>query len=193
LDIEKKIVLIDNYDSFSYNLVHQIEQIVSHKIDVYKNDKISLSEIAKYDYIVLSPGPGLPEGSGIILDLIKEYYTTKKILGICLGLQAIVIALGGKLKNLEQVYHGIEAEINHDVDYCKILNNISNPFRAGRYHSWIADTDTLPTSLQIICTDTDGEIMGVQHQELPLIGLQFHPESIMTPEGNKMIANFLDL
>jgi anthranilate synthase component 2 len=187
----KKVIVIDNYDSFTHNLVHAIEHILKHDIDVYKNDEIDIIEIENYDYIFISPGPGLPGSSGIILDLIKRYYKTKKIFGVCLGLQSIVEALDGELLQLEQVFHGIEATMFKTKVECPIYAGLDSEFIAGRYHSWVASKNNLPEDLLINCTDSDGQIMGIQHKYFPLFGVQFHPESIMTPSGNKMIENFL--
>ena len=186
----KKILIIDNYDSFTYNLVQYVEEIVGHEIDIYRNDKIKLSEIDKYEYIILSPGPGLPKDAGIMPELIKKYAPTKKILGVCLGHQAIAEAFGGSLQNLDKVYHGVATEMrvkNGDV----IFEGISEKFMAGRYHSWIVSHSTFPESLEVTAVDDVGEVMALAHKEYQVKGVQFHPESILTPEGKKMIANFL--
>jgi len=188
----KKIVIIDNYDSFTYNLVHAVEQIINQKIDVFRNDKITAEDCGAYDYIIISPGPGLPEESGETLNIIKMHYQTKKIFGVCLGLQSLVVALGGELINLEKVFHGIETEMKVTAE-CPIYKNINNPFIAGRYHSWVADKTLLPKELIVNCIDEKNEIMGVHHNDYPVFAVQFHPESIMTPDGNKMLENFLKL
>lgn len=191
--MKKKILVIDNYDSFTYNLVQMIEQINGIKPDVYKNDKIDIEKAMDYEYIFISPGPGLPEESGITLDLINAFYTSKKIFGVCLGLQAIVVAMGGQLKNLKKVYHGIETDIHRCPVQSPIFEGIGEIFKAGRYHSWVADETILPDSLEVTCTGEGHEIMAIQHRDYPVYGVQFHPESIMTPDGYKMLENFLNL
>ncbi len=188
----KKVIVIDNYDSFTYNLVHEIQSILGYKISVRRNDEIGLAELMGFEYIFISPGPGIPAEAGITLDCIKHLHTERKIFGVCLGMQAIAECFGGKLKNLKKVYHGIETFIHLAHDPGPIFNGISSPFKGGRYHSWAADENTMPQSLIITCTSDDGEIMGVQHETLPCFGVQFHPESIMTPEGGRMIENFLN-
>ncbi len=190
--MKKDIVIIDNYDSFTYNLVHAVEELIDQKIDVYRNDEISTAECDRYDYIIISPGPGIPEESGNTLDIIQTYMSTKKIFGVCLGLQALVVAMGGKLKNLSRVLHGIETQM-YINEPSPIYAGISTPFVAGRYHSWVADKDALPDGLVVDCVDGDGEIMGLRHVNYPVYAVQFHPESIMTPDGNTMIHNFLNL
>jgi anthranilate synthase component 2 len=146
-----------------------------------------------YDHIIISPGPGLPHESGKLNELIKAYYKSKKILGICLGLQAIVTSLGGSLKQLKNVHHGIEEDIFITDKKSSLFEGITDPFIAGRYHSWVADETNLPHCLSINCCDKDGIIMGIEHKEYPLFGLQFHPESIMTPQGGILMENFLKL
>ena len=189
--MDKKIVIIDNYDSFTYNLVHLVEEIVGHDIDVFRNDKLSLDQLESYEYILISPGPGLPEESGLTLDIIKNYHQSKKIFGVCLGLQSIVVALGGELNNLEKVFHGIETQMFLTSKSSQIFENISSPFMAGRYHSWVAKETVLPNELEVTCRDGQNQIMAIQHKSLPIYAVQFHPESIMTPEGKTMITNFL--
>ena len=187
-----KIILIDNYDSFSYNLKHQIEHLIGGDIDIVKNDQFDMNDIDMYDHIVLSPGPGLPDEAGYLMDLIDTYHMKKRILGICLGLQAIVEYYGGSLINLDKVYHGIETKVWHRSESI-ILKGLPDPFVAGRYHSWVADPAKLPNCLEISCEDNEQTIMGVEHRDHPVYGLQFHPESIMTTEGDQMIKNFLML
>jgi len=189
---KKRILIIDNYDSFTYNLVQAVESIQKQKIDVYRNDKITVDQCNQYEYIIVSPGPGIPEESGETLNIIKTYYTQKKIFGVCLGLQTIAVALGGELDNLNDVYHGIETPM-HVIEDCPIYKNIESPFNAGRYHSWVAKKEKLPVELVINCTDKDGQIMGLHHKQYPVYGVQFHPESIMTPSSNLMLENFLNL
>ncbi len=191
---KSNIVIIDNYDSFTYNLVQYIEDVVNYPIDVYLNDAITVEELSDYEYIIISPGPGLPSESGITLALINRYLKSKKIFGVCLGLQAVVECLGGKLKNLNNVFHGIETMMSQSLEISSpIFNNIPKQFIAGRYHSWVADKENFPEELEITSTDQDGQIMAIQHKVYPVFGVQFHPESIMTPEGKKMISNFLKL
>jgi len=191
--MKKKILVIDNYDSFVYNLVHHIKQLVGHEIDVFRNNAITIEQAADYDYIFISPGPGIPEESGITVDLIKHYYKTKNILGVCLGLQAIIVALGGRIVNLNKVYHGIEDTMYVEGNPSTLFHGMNTSFQAGRYHSWAADEKQIPDSLDIICRDDEGKIMAIQHKHYNLYGVQFHPESIMTPLGIKIISNFLNL
>lgn len=191
--MKKKILVIDNYDSFTYNLVQMIEQINGVGPDVFRNDEIEIESVRDYDYIFISPGPGLPEESGITLELINTFYSSKKIFGVCLGLQAIVVAMGGQLKNLKKVYHGIETDMHQGPVKSIIFEGIESIFKAGRYHSWVADETILPDSLEVTCTGEGKEIMAIQHKSYPVFGVQFHPESIMTPDGYKMIENFLNI
>ncbi|MBE9488151.1 MAG: aminodeoxychorismate/anthranilate synthase component II [Bacteroidetes bacterium] len=185
-----KILLLDNYDSFTYNLLHIIKETDA-EVDVIRNDKISLDEIAKYDKIILSPGGGIPSEAGILLDLIKQYASTKSILGICLGEQAIAETFGGKLINLDEVIHGIQTPIKIiNKDY--IFEGLPNIFEAGRYHSWIVDKNYLPNCLEITATDNNGDIMAIKHKKYDIRGVQFHPESILTPLGKKIIINFIN-
>ena len=186
-----KILLLDNYDSFTYNLQHYLEDISKESIDVFRNDEIDLEQINKYDAIVLSPGPGLPEEAGILISLIKEYGSTKKILGVCLGLQAMVVAYGGKLKQLDEVMHGLQRECIVKDRNNFLFKNISERFSAARYHSWVADADFLPKDFMITSLDDAGNIMSIQHRMHSLTGVQFHPESILTTTGKKILENWL--
>jgi anthranilate synthase component II len=186
-----KIVVLDNYDSFTFNLVHYLEKYTDARVDVYRNDEISIEQIQLYDAIVLSPGPGLPEEAGILLDVVRVYAPTKKILGICLGMQAIGLVFGAKLKNLEQVHHGVASSLKITQNNA-VFENVSSPFLAGRYHSWVINKAYLPACLKVICEDENGEIMGVQHEQYHLTGLQFHPESVLTEYGEFMIKNWLN-
>jgi len=190
--MEKKVLVIDNYDSFTYNLVHSIEKILGQDIDIVRNDKIALDEVDKYDYIFISPGPGIPEEAGQTLEIVKTYYQTKKIFGVCLGLQSIVVALGGKLENLKKVFHGIESNMHQTENKSLIFKNIKSTFRAGRYHSWVAEKTEIPTGILVTSVDDTGEVMAIQHEKYPVFAVQFHPESIMTPDGDLMIENFLN-
>mgnify|MGYP000029014813 CR=1 FL=1 len=187
-----KILILDNYDSFTYNLVQYIEEETGKSVDVYRNDEISLDAVAAYDLIVLSPGPGVPDDAGIMPALIKRYARDKVIFGVCLGHQAIGEAFGGELINLAEVHHGIETEMTRTTTADVIFQNVPDTFKAGRYHSWAIDPKTLPAELEMTATGEYGGVMAMQHQELPIFGVQFHPESIMTAEGRLMIRNLLE-
>lgn len=189
----KKVVIIDNYDSFTYNLVHLVNEITGGKTDVLRNDQFDLSELEKYEYIILSPGPGIPDEAGLLKDVIRNYSGRKKIFGVCLGLQAIGEVFGGKLKNLSKVFHGTKTKIEKTGSYDPILHNINDIFEAGRYHSWVIDNHDFPPDLVITAIDENDEIMAARHTELQVYGVQFHPESIMTPDGKTMVTNFLNL
>jgi anthranilate synthase component 2 len=186
------VLILDNYDSFTYNLVHYIEEELGEKVDVYRNDQITLDAVADYDLIVLSPGPGLPAQAGIMPELIKRYAADKVIFGVCLGHQAIGEAFGSKLHNLAEVHHGIETDMQRTLDDDVIFENVPQQFRAGRYHSWVIDPATLSDELEITATDPVGGIMAMRHREYPLFSVQFHPESIMTEHGRLMIKNLLN-
>lgn len=186
-----KILVFDNYDSFTYNLVQMIERITDQKVDVYRNDEISLEEIEKYDKIILSPGPGIPEEAGILLDLIKKYAPTKSILGVCLGQQAIAEAFGGNLINLSEIYHGVATSSKTTRENIKLFRNLPEEIEIGRYHSWAVNNENFPEELEITAVDNDGMIMALQHKTYDVHGVQFHPESILTPEGDVIIRNFL--
>ncbi len=185
-----KILVFDNYDSFTYNLVHLVEKVCDYEIDVFRNDKISLQKINEYDKILLSPGPGLPIEAGILLDVIKTYAPTKSILGVCLGLQAIGESFGGKLKNLDNVYHGIATPvqiIKEDI----LFNDCPKEFKAGRYHSWVVDTNGLPDCFDVTSIDEDKNIMAMKHKTYNIKGVQFHPESILSEYGEQIIRNWI--
>ncbi len=186
-----KILVFDNYDSFTYNLVHLIEKITGEKIDVYRNDRIALADVAAYDKIILSPGPGIPSEAGLLLPLIKEYAATKSILGVCLGHQAIAEAFGGTLTNLSTVYHGVATPIKILKTKSQILNGLPEVIEVGRYHSWIVSDDNFPSVLEITARDENELIMGLQHKTFDVQGVQFHPESVLTPDGEKMMRNWL--
>ena len=180
-----KILVLDNYDSFTYNLVQMVEQIVGKEfVYVFKNDEISLEEVEKYDKIILSPGPGVPSEAGILLDVIKEFAPKKPILGVCLGLQAIAEAFGGKLINLNNVYHGVGISTAIIEDDAKIFSGLSSEIITGRYHSWAVDSHDFPEELQITAVDEQGIIMALQHRKYDVHAVQFHPESVLTPYGN---------
>lgn len=189
----KKIVVIDNYDSFTYNLVHQIEKLTGVRPDVFRNDEIAIDEIENYGKILISPGPGIPSEAGICLEVIKKYGSHKSILGICLGHQAICEAYGGKILNLSTVYHGIASPVKVKADDEPLLINIPPIIMAGRYHSWVVSKKHLPECFRITCEDENGIIMGISHRNLDVRGLQFHPESVMTEYGLEIIKNWIDL
>ncbi len=186
-----KVLILDNYDSFTYNLVHLVEKLMHAKIDVFKNDEIKLEVIDNYDKIILSPGPGLPDEAGILKATIKQYAPTKSILGVCLGHQAIGEVFGAKLKNLDKVFHGVSNEIELTGKNEKLFMGLRSKFTVGRYHSWVIDSKELPDELAITALDESGNIMGIKHKNFDCQGVQFHPESIMTPEGEKIISNWL--
>jgi anthranilate synthase component 2 len=187
----QKIVVIDNYDSFTYNLVHYIEKLTGRRADVFRNDKISLEEVGKYDKILLSPGPGVPSEAGIILDLIRKYGSTKSILGVCLGHQAIGEAFGGSLVNLDKVYHGIASEIEVLTPDDPLYKGVPAIFKAGRYHSWVVNRENLPECFTITSVDEHGLIMGISHKQYDVKGVQYHPESVLTEHGLTLIENWL--
>lgn len=185
-----KLLVLDNYDSFTYNLVHLIEKVSEISFDVIRNDKISIDSVKSYDKILLSPGPGLPKNAGIMPELIKTYGASKSILGVCLGLQAIGEAYGGILKNLDTVFHGIATPINIVAEDI-IFDNCPKTFTVGRYHSWVINNHHLPQELQITATDEQGNIMALKHKTHDVRGVQFHPESILSEHGETMIHNWL--
>lgn len=190
-----KILIFDNYDSFTYNLVHVVEKIIHGKVDVYRNDKISLEKVNDYDKIIISPGPGLPSESGLLLPLIKEYASSKSILGVCLGQQAIAESFGGKLINLKTVYHGVATKIKINEKRTQsendIFKSLPNELEVGRYHSWIVGKEDFPKELEITAEDENGYIMALRHKKFDVQGVQFHPESVLTPDGEKIMANWL--
>ena len=189
----KKLLVLDNYDSFTYNLVHFIREHGGYEVDVIRNDQITPEEVEQYERIVLSPGPGLPEESGILKEVIRRYAPTKKIFGVCLGMQAMAEVFGGSLLNLQDVFHGMASPIYREPVEDPILNGVDKEFMGGRYHSWVVNEKDFPEDLVITSRDSDGNIMSLHHKSFPLYGLQFHPESILTPEGKNMINNFLNL
>jgi len=190
-NVQPKVLVFDNYDSFTYNLVQIIERILDQKVDVVRNDQITLEEIGKYDKIILSPGPGIPEEAGILLDLIREYAPTKSILGVCLGQQAIAEAFGGNLINLSEIFHGVATSAELVKENTKIFRNLASGIEVGRYHSWAVNPEGFPEELEITAVDKDGMIMALQHKTYDVHGVQFHPESILTPDGEVIIKNFL--
>jgi anthranilate synthase component 2 len=188
-----QVIIIDNYDSFTYNLVHIVEEILGHEITVKRNDEITIEELKKFDKIILSPGPGIPDEAGKLKEVIEELGDEKDILGVCLGLQAIGEVYGCQLKNLEKVYHGISTQMYKTRTKTPVLEGLDSEFPAGRYHSWVIDKGTLTDDILVTAEDDQGEIMAIQHVNNRVYGVQFHPESIMTPDGRKIIENFLSL
>jgi len=186
-----KILLLDNYDSFTFNLVHLVEQFDGVEVDVFRNDGISLKQAATYDKIILSPGPGLPVDAGITMKLIKKFHAEKPILGVCLGHQAIAEAFGGALFNLATVQHGVSSETTIIDKSEKLFRNIPEVFKTGRYHSWMVDKNELPGCFTITAEDENQNIMALRHKTFDLRGVQFHPESILTEYGKTLIGNWL--
>ena len=184
-----KTVIIDNYDSFTYNLAHLVKELGA-EVDVLRNDKFELEELEKYDKIILSPGPGIPEEAGLLLEVIRTYAGRKPILGVCLGEQAIGQAFGGKLTNLSEVFHGIQTNVKiKNKDY--IFSGLPTEIPVGRYHSWVVDTDGFPEELVITAISSEGQIMALKHREYDVHGIQFHPESGLTPDGKQIVGNWL--
>ncbi len=186
------ILLLDNYDSFTHNLAHTIKKITEKPFDIIRNDQMSVADVAKYDTIILSPGPGIPDEAGILKSVIKEYYQTKNILGVCLGCQAIGEVFGAHLSNLDTVYHGVATDMSI-LDLDEILfQGLDVNFPAGRYHSWVIDRDSIPReTLMVTCEEEHGQVMGLRHRDYNVRGVQFHPESILSPDGETIIENFL--
>ncbi len=187
----EKVVVIDNYDSFTYNLVHALNQITGTRVDVFRNDKLDLDDLAVYSHIVLSPGPGIPDEAGLLKDIIRVYAPAKRMLGVCLGHQAIAEVFGGSLINISKVFHGVSTRIRvlDREDY--LYRNIPVEFDGGRYHSWIVSKKDLPDSLSITAEARDGEIMGMRHNEYDVRGVQYHPESVLTKEGMAILTNWI--
>ena len=184
-----KTVIIDNYDSFTYNLAHLVKELGA-EVDVLRNDKFELEELEKYDKIILSPGPGIPEEAGLLLEVIRTYAGRKPILGVCLGEQAIGQAFGGKLTNLSEVFHGIQTNVKiKNKDY--IFSGLPTEIPVGRYHSWVVDTDGFPEELVITAISSEGQIMALKHRKYDVHGIQFHPESVLTPDGKQIVGNWL--
>lgn len=211
-----RILVFDNYDSFTYNLVHLVEKIMHQQVDVYRNDQIPLEKVKEYDKIILSPGPGIPGEAGLLLPLIKEYASSKSILGVCLGHQAIGEAFGGKLVNLTEVYHGVATPVrivSRESSNVKrqtsnvngrsnsrltshvsrdLFENLPEIFEAGRYHSWIVSDENFPKELEVTARDDNNFIMALEHKTYDVQGVQFHPESVLTPMGEAILRNWLD-
>lgn len=185
----KKILILDNYDSFTYNIVHLVNEL-GVETDVFRNDRITVEEVGKYERIILSPGPGLPCEAGILPEVIRRYAPEKSILGICLGEQAIGECFGATLENLSEVYHGVHTPVQVIAEE-KMFEGLGNHFEVGRYHSWVVSRKGLPDCLTVTAEDAHGQIMALAHKTYDVRGVQFHPESILTPQGKKMIANWL--
>ena len=188
-----KIMVLDNYDSFTYNLVHILKELTGGPVDVHRNDEIALENIGNYDKIVISPGPGVPDQAGITKEMIRHFGPKKSILGVCLGCQAIAEAFGGNLINLDKVYHGVETNINVTDDDERMFREIPESFSAGRYHSWVISEKKLPSGLKITAKDDDGMIMAITHINYDVKGVQFHPESVLTKHGRQILLNWLNL
>ena len=184
-----KIVIIDNYDSFTYNLAHLVKALGA-DVDVFRNDKFALESLASYDKIILSPGPGIPSEAGLLEDVIKQYAGNKPILGICLGEQAIGEVFGAGLVNLPKVFHGVQTSVSLEED--DLFKGLPNEIQVGRYHSWVVDRKSLPSCLQVTAEDSGGLIMALRHKNYDIRGLQFHPESVLTPDGETIISNWLN-
>jgi anthranilate synthase component 2 len=186
-----KVLVLDNYDSFTYNLVHLIRES-GVAVDIFRNDKITLEEVKTYDKILLSPGPGIPDEAGIMKQVVKEYGPVKSILGICLGHQGIAEVYGASLFNIPTVLHGVtsESEIKDSDEY--LFKGVSRKFRSTHYHSWAVLPESIPSVLKVTAVNEEGLVMGISHSKYDVRGLQFHPESIMTPEGPAMIKNWLN-
>ncbi|GHT12210.1 aminodeoxychorismate/anthranilate synthase component II [Bacteroidia bacterium] len=185
-----RLLIIDNYDSFTYNLVHLVRRLGYSDVEVHRNDKIAIEEVAQFDKIILSPGPGVPSEAGILLDVIKTYASSKSILGVCLGEQAIGEAFGGTLLNLPNVYHGVATKVYFENDDY-LFDGLPSPQMVGRYHSWVVSRQNFPDCLKITAVDDSGMVMALAHVRYDVHGVQFHPESVLTPAGEQIVANFL--
>lgn len=189
--MQKKVLIIDNYDSFTYNLVHLINE-VGEEAEVWRNDKFEMADVDRFDKILLSPGPGIPEEAGLLLDLIRTYAPTKSIFGVCLGQQAIAEAFGGSLFNLGRPMHGIATSISITDPQELLFRAMPDRFKVGRYHSWVVSNENLPACLKVTATDESEQIMALRHTALNVRGVQFHPESVLTENGKQMMKNWLE-
>ena len=185
------IAIIDNYDSFTYNLSHLVKELGA-GVTVLRNDRFELEELETFDKILLSPGPGVPEEAGLLLQVIRSYAGKKPVLGVCLGEQAIGEAFGGRLVNLERVYHGVQSRISIVADD-PLFKGLPLEVEVGRYHSWVVDAGTMPDCLEITAVSPEGQIMALRHKTLDVRGIQFHPESILTPDGKQMLRNWMNM
>ncbi len=185
-----KVLVIDNYDSFTYNLVHYLEDL-NCEVTVIRNDKLTLEDVKPFDKIVLSPGPGIPDESGLLKPIIKKYAASKRILGVCLGQQAISEVFGGTLINLDEVFHGVATDISISVDDESLFKGLCKTFKVGRYHSWVVN-ENLPEELEATSTDENGQIMSLRHKIYDVKAVQFHPESVLTPNGKQILENWVN-
>lgn len=185
-----KIVIIDNYDSFTYNLSHLVKALGA-EVTVYRNDQFKMTDLQPFDKIILSPGPGIPKEAGLLMDVIAEYKGKKPILGVCLGHQAIGESFGGTLTNLSDVFHGVQTDIDITVDDY-VFAGLSKRIPVGRYHSWVVDAKGFPADLEITAVSEEGQVMALRHKTFDIRGIQFHPESVLTPDGKQMIKNWLE-
>jgi anthranilate synthase component II len=186
-----KIVVIDNYDSFTYNLVHYLEDL-NCQVTVFRNDEFDIDELQQFDKILLSPGPGIPDEAGLLKEVIKTYASSKSILGVCLGQQAIGEVFGGTLTNLEKVYHGVATNVTITNPDDVLFKDLPSEFEVGRYHSWVVNNDNFPNELIITSIDGNGQIMSLKHNKFDVRGVQFHPESVLTPNGKKILENWVN-
>ena len=187
-----KILILDNYDSFTYNLVHMVEKITGNFPAVFRNDEINIADVGNYDMIMLSPGPGIPDEAGILKDVIKTYAGIKPTFGVCLGLQAITEVFGGNIINLEDVFHGVATEMRIADPSAIIFKDVPETFMAARYHSWAATDEGFPKEIQVTARDEDGLIQAIEHKIFPISAVQFHPESILTDVGEQLVTNFIN-
>jgi len=185
-----KVLVIDNYDSFTYNLVHYLEDL-NCDVTVVRNDKLTLEDVKPFHKIVLSPGPGIPDEAGLLKAIIKEYAPTKSILGVCLGQQAIGEVFGGSLVNLDEVYHGVATKVSICVEDESLFNGLDKNIEVGRYHSWVVNA-SLPDCLEATSFDENGQVMSLRHKEYDVKGVQYHPESVLTPDGKKILENWIN-
>ena len=187
-----KILVIDNYDSFTYNLVHYLEDLNA-DVTVWRNDEFDIDEVKPFDKILLSPGPGIPDEAGLLKEVIRTYAKTKSILGICLGQQAIAEVFGATIFNLEKVYHGVSATVDILVEDESLFNGLNTQIEVGRYHSWAVSTQNFPDALEITSIDENGQVMSIRHNQFDIRGVQFHPESVLTPNGSQILKNWLEV
>lgn len=187
----KKILVIDNYDSFTYNLVHYLEDLDC-EVTVKRNDQLFIDEVEDFEKILLSPGPGIPDEAGLLKPIIEKYASSKSILGVCLGQQAIGEVFGGSLENLDEVYHGVVTKVKLTVQDEQLFENLPSEFEVGRYHSWVVKNNDLPDCLEVTSTDENGQIMSLRHKTYDVRGVQYHPESVLTPNGKQILENWIN-
>ena len=186
-----KILVIDNYDSFVYNLVHYLEELDC-EVTVIRNDRFHIDEVEEYDKILLSPGPGIPDEAGLLKEVIKKYATSKSMLGVCLGQQAIGEVFGGSIENLSEVFHGVATNAIITVEDEPLFKGMEKEIEVGRYHSWVVSKKNFPDVLEVTAVDENGQIMALRHRTLDIRGVQFHPESVLTPQGKQIIKNWIE-